>query len=189
MEHAARPTPLTTAAFAYAGTCILALAILPHMQAPLEAFEAPHPGAVFLGSDPVQGLLWGVGMGGLLAAAGQAASKWTPWGKRLTRLLQRVIGGMHPVDALLLAALSSMAEELVFRGVLLPYAGLWASSALFGLAHLLPRNGLWPWSLWAATAGLLFGWSALATGGLLAPIVAHFAVNALGLLLLTERRR
>ncbi|GAB4272942.1 MAG: hypothetical protein Kow0092_28180 [Deferrisomatales bacterium] len=187
MESSVGSSPLTPAAFAYAGTCVLALALLPHMETPLEVFGASHPGQVFLGRDPVEGLLWGVGLGALLALAGQAATRWTAWGRRLTRLLQRIVGPLHPVDAVLLAGLSSLAEELVFRGVLLPYLGLWISSALFGLAHLIPRDGLWPWSLWAVSAGLLLGWSATATGGLLAPIAAHFTVNAVGLLLLGGR--
>lgn len=181
-----RPSPLTAAAFAYAGTSVLVLAVLPHLRAPLEVFTAASPGTVLLGRDPTQGLLWGVALGGALAAAGQAISRWTPWGRRLTRLLRRMLGGIHPGDAVLLAALSGLAEELVFRGVLLPYLGLWVSSALFGLAHLVPRQGLWPWSVWAAVAGVAFGWGALATGGLLAPIAGHFTVNAVGLLLFAE---
>jgi membrane protease YdiL (CAAX protease family) len=80
--------------------------------------------------------------------------------------------------------LSSLAEELAFRGVVLPYLGLAASSFLFGLAHIVPRRGLWPWSLWAMAAGVLLGWAALRTGGLLAPLTAHFVINAVGLLFL-----
>jgi membrane protease YdiL (CAAX protease family) len=189
LEQATDTSPLGPAAFAYAITCVLALALLAHIQTPLDVFSAPHPGAVFLGRDPVQGLLWGLGLGGLLAASSQAVTHWTAWGKRLSRLLTRLVGSLHPADALLLAALSSLAEELVFRGVVLPYAGLAASSLLFGLAHIIPRQGLWPWSLWAVLAGVLLGWSALATDGLLAPILAHFTVNAVGLLLMSERRQ
>lgn len=189
MENAARPAPLTPAAFAYAGTCVLVLALLPLLEAPREAFGAPHAGRVLLGRDPVPGLLWGLGLGAVLAAAGQAMTRWTPWGRKLSRLLSRLVGGLHPADALLLAALSGLAEELLFRGVLLPYLGLLASSALFGAAHLVPRQGLWPWSVWAAVAGLALGVLAQATGGLLAPAVAHVAVNAVGLVLLAGRRR
>lgn len=187
METPPRPSPLTAAAFAYAGTCLLALAVLPHLEAPLETFHASHPGAILRGRDPVQGVLWGLGLGGALAAAGQAATRWTQWGRRLTRVLSRLVGALHPADAVLLAALSAVAEEIVFRGLLLPYAGLAVSSLAFGAAHLIPRQGLWPWSLWAVAAGFSLGWVALATGGLLAPIAAHFAVNAVGLLLLSER--
>ncbi len=187
MDTARPPSRLAPAAFAYGGTCVLALVALPHLQTPLEAFAAAHAGALFLGRDPLQGLLWGLGLGAALAAAGQAATRWTAWGRRLTRILSRIVGSLHPADALLIAALSALAEELVFRGLLLPYAGLTVSSLAFGAAHLIPRHGLWPWSLWAVAAGFALGWVALATGGLLAPVAAHFAVNAVGLLLLAER--
>lgn len=187
METPSRPSPLTAAAFAYAGACVLALAVLPHLETPLETFRAAHPGELFLGQEPAQGLLWGLALGAALAAAGQGLTRWTQWGRRLTRILSRMVGSLHPADALLLAALSALAEEIVFRGLLLPYAGLTASSLAFGAAHLIPRQGLWAWSVWAGAAGLALGWVALATGGLLAPIAAHFAVNSAGLLLLAER--
>jgi membrane protease YdiL (CAAX protease family) len=187
LEQATRSSPLGPAAFVYAITCVLALATLAHIEAPLDRFGAPHPGAVLLGRNPVQGLLWGLGLGALLVASSQLLTHRTGWGKRLMRFLKHILVSLHPADALLLAALSSVAEELVFRGVILPYLGLAASSALFGLAHIIPRNGLWPWSVWAVVAGILLGWSALATNGLLAPIVAHFTVNAVGLLLMSER--
>ncbi|MDW7710672.1 MAG: CPBP family intramembrane glutamic endopeptidase [Deferrisomatales bacterium] len=187
METPPRPSPLTAAAFAYAGTTVLALAVLPHLETPLETFGAAHAGALLLGREPLQGLLWGLALGGALAAAGQGIIRWTAWGRRLSRILSRIVGSLHPADALLLAGLSALAEEILFRGLLLPYAGLLASSLAFGAAHLIPRQGLWPWSLWAAGAGLALGWITLATGGLLAAISAHFAVNAVGLLLLAER--
>jgi len=189
LEAPAPPSRLTPAAFAYAGVCILALAALPHLETPREVFGATHPGMVLLGSDPARGLLWGLGAAAVLTAVGQAATRWTPWGRRLTRLLARLVGSLHPADAILLAALSGLAEELVFRGLLLPYVGIVASSIAFGLAHLIPRHGLWPWSVWAAAAGFALAWLALATGGLLAPAVAHFGVNAVGLLLLAEHRK
>lgn len=181
-----RSAPLTAAAFAYALTAAGGLAVLPLLERPVAAYGAPHAGAVLLGRDPLQGLLWGLGAGAALAAAGQGLTRWTSWGRRLVRFLVRVVGRPHPADALLLAALSAVAEEIVFRGILLPYGGLAASSLAFGLAHLLPRQGLWPWSLWAAAAGAALGGLALATGGLLAPILGHFTVNAVGLLLLSE---
>jgi len=187
--EASPPSPLTAAAFAYAVTCAGGLAVLPHLERPLSTYGAPHAGAVLLGRDPLQGLVWGLGMGAVLAATGEGLTRWTPWGRRLSRFLARVVGQLHPADAILLAALSALGEEIVFRGILLPYGGLIASSLAFGLAHLVPRSGLWPWSLWAAGAGALFGGLALATGGLLAPILGHFAVNAIGLLLLSGRPR
>lgn len=188
VESTTTHNTLTPAAVAYAAVCVATLAALPHLQGPLGTFAASHYGQVLLGRDPLQGILWGLGAGGALAAAGRGFTRWTVWGRRLDRLLVRLLGGLHPADALLLAALSSLAEELVFRGLLLPYAGLAVSSGAFGLAHLVPRRGLWPWSVWAVMAGFGLGWLALASGGLLAPIAAHFLVNAVGLLALAKRQ-
>ena len=187
METAPEHSPLGPAAFAYAIAAVLALIVFSQVTAPLEVYESSHAGAALVGRDPLQGIFWGIGLGALLTASSQAASRWTLWGRRLSRLLSRLVGALHPADALLLAGLSSLAEELVFRGLVLPYLGLLGSSALFGLAHVVPRRGLWPWVLWAFGAGLCLGWLALETGGLLAPILAHFTVNAVGLLLLAER--
>ncbi len=189
MESAARPPSMAPAAFVYAAFAVVVLAALPHLATPLDAFRAAHAGRVLLGQDPVQGLLWGLGLGAVLTALSQGIGRATPWGRRLNRLLARHLAGLHPVDAVLLAGLSALAEELVFRSVLLPYTGLVASSALFGAAHLVPRSGLWPWAAWAAGAGLALGGVALATDGILAPLVAHFTVNAVGLLQFAAIRR
>ena len=186
LENNPRFPSLAPAAFAYAGVSIIVLALLPRLESPTAVFRAPNAGMLLLGRDPVQGLLWGLGLGVALTSAGQAFTRWTPWGRRFVRLLIRMISPLHPLDALLLAGLSSLGEELVFRGLALPYLGLTASSVLFGLAHLIPRDGLWPWSLWAAAAGGALGWVALATGGLLAPLSAHFLINAVGLLLVAD---
>ena len=189
MERKPTPTSLAPAVFAYGVACVVALAALPHLQAPLQTFTAEHAGGILLGRDPLQGLLWGLAAGVALGATGQGFTRWTAWGRRLDRLLTRILGGLHPADAVLLAALSGLGEELVFRGLVLPYGGLAVSSGLFGLAHLIPRRGLWPWSVWAVAAGFGLGWLALASGGLLAPIIGHFVVNAVGLLLVSGRPR
>jgi membrane protease YdiL (CAAX protease family) len=162
----------------------VALAALAHLEGPIRAYGAPDAGALLLGRAPLQGILWGVAAGAVLTAAGHALTRWTAWGRRLTHLLTRLLGPLHPLDAILLAGLSSLGEELVFRGLALPYLGLAGSAGLFGLAHLVPRRGLWPWALWGAAAGLALGGLAQATGGLLAPVAAHFVINGVGLLLL-----
>jgi membrane protease YdiL (CAAX protease family) len=65
-------------------------------------------------------------------------------------------------------------------------AGLWMAvglaSILFGLAHCLSREYL----VFATLLGFLLGCLAVATGGLLAPIVAHAVYDFGALLLLTR---
>jgi hypothetical protein len=76
------------------------------------------------------------------------------------------------------------AEEALFRGWLQPvlcdrwgvWTGLAITTLLFGLAHSV-RTPSPIAILNAALAGLLFGLLALRTGGLAAPIAAHFGYN------------
>lgn len=176
--------PLAFMAFAYAAFSIVALLVLPSLEAPLNAYEAESHIVVFLGRTLGDSVLWGLGVGALITVFSQAASKFTSWGRRLSDVIQEMMGKPSLYDALILAALSGLAEELIFRGLLLPYMGLAASSIIFGLVHLIPKDDLWPWSLWAVAAGFFLGWLALHTGGLLAPILAHSMVNAVGFIML-----
>ena len=52
-----------------------------------------------------------------------------------------------------------------------------AGSALFGLAHLAGRESSLPLALWAFVRGLMFSALYLASGTLLAPILAHWLIN------------
>jgi hypothetical protein len=84
----------------------------------------------------------------------------------------------------LLVMLQCWAEEALFRGWLQPvlcdrwgaWAGLALTSLLFGIAHSVRTPS--PVAVANATlAGLMFGLLALRTGGLAAPIAAHFGYN------------
>ena len=92
-----------------------------------------------------------------------------------------MLGPLSWKQAVLLAAFSSVAEELLFRGALWPHLGWLGTSFLFGLVHILPRKALWGYPLFALLAGLLFAILREATGSVLPPILAHFTVNALNL--------
>ncbi len=98
-------------------------------------------------------------------------------------------------------------EEVLFRGVLLKAAmrrhrttvAVALTSVVFGLWHIAPTivglqaNGVAPGSLAGigaivgtvavtSVAGVAFAWLRLRTGSLLAPMLAHWATNAFGLL-------
>jgi membrane protease YdiL (CAAX protease family) len=83
-------------------------------------------------------------------------------------------------------------EEFFFRGYLQsrlndafgrPYqvagiafgVGLVASAVIFGLIHPLTSIGgtPWPWALWTATGGLVFGLLREKSGSAVAPAIAH----------------
>jgi membrane protease YdiL (CAAX protease family) len=122
-----------------------------------------------------------------LAAAGIviAGSAWltrrVAAGERLARALAATLGPLRPGQAWVLALASGVAEEAFFRGALQPVVGLWLATAIFALAHFVPRRELWIWSVFSGAAGLLLGGLYAATGNLLAPTVAHVVVNGVNL--------
>ena len=84
-------------------------------------------------------------------------------------------------DLIWVGLLPGLSEELLFRGVMLPAIGLnitgiIVSSLCFGVLHI---SGLqhWPYVVWATAVGILLAYSALLTGNLLVPIVAHIFTN------------
>jgi uncharacterized protein len=95
--------------------------------------------------------------------------------------MRDLLGPLTRSEILILAAASSVGEEVFFRGALLPAAGLWASSAIFALLHVGPKLRFLPWTLSSFVAGMVFGQLFLWTGDLGGPVVAHFTVNALNL--------
>ncbi len=86
--------------------------------------------------------------------------------------------GLFFVATVIVAPLS---EELLFRGVLLPWLARWMrpgaalgwSTVVFALGHLYYGAGV----LLIALYGLVFGWARLRTGSLRAPIVLHAMLN------------
>lgn len=91
-----------------------------------------------------------------------------------------LFGGLNPLGAILIGAAAGLGEEWLFRGILQPLTGLAASSVLFGAAHVGGRRML-PFGVWATAMGVVMGGLALATGGLIAPIVAHGLYDILAL--------
>jgi membrane protease YdiL (CAAX protease family) len=114
---------------------------------------------------------------------------WFPSFRELKAVIMRFLGPCTVPMALYLAVITAFGEELLFRGALQPFAGLFLTSVLFGLLHM-GRDGLVSaWSLWALIAGLLLGWMYAETGSLWPPIVAHFGVNAVSILNLRRAYR
>jgi membrane protease YdiL (CAAX protease family) len=93
-----------------------------------------------------------------------------------TRLLP-LLTPIRFTEALMLAGLAGLSEEVFFRGVLQPEIGLvWASLA-FGLLHALSVA----YVLWATVVGAYLGYLAQWSGNLWLPIVAHSVIDLIGL--------
>jgi uncharacterized protein len=89
--------------------------------------------------------------------------------------------------AFALAALSSVSEELFFRGALMPLIGVWGQALVFGLFHPMPRRAF-IYTAFTFLAGLCFGYATLFTGSLYSAIAAHFIINLQGFLELRKKQ-
>jgi membrane protease YdiL (CAAX protease family) len=99
------------------------------------------------------------------------------WARELAREFAALLGPLRTRDIVYLAALSGLAEELLFRGALLPWIGLTASSLLFGIIHFHRSRRFLPWTAFAVVMGFVLGGCFLWTGDILSPILIHFTVN------------
>jgi uncharacterized protein len=107
------------------------------------------------------------------------------WAKKLHRDLKPMTVGLDAPGILVIALLSGVAEELVFRGLLQPWLGVVPQALLFGVVHAqLSGPSRWVWVTWASVVGLALGVMFALTGSLLGPVLAHALINALNLMYL-----
>jgi len=129
-------------------------------------------------------LLVGLGIGaGITGISAIAYRIWPGYRKSADTYLKMVLHPLTLMDLVWMGLLPGLSEELLFRGVMLPALGLNAnglifSSLCFGVLHLSSLQQ-WPYVVWATCIGLLLGASALVSGNLLVPIVAHITTNLL----------
>lgn len=103
------------------------------------------------------------------------------WAQRLHAELRPVAQDLTMGQIFLLAGLSSLGEEVLFRGLMTPALGVLGSSVLFGLLHQVRGPSRWVWITWAMAVGLVLGTIFAATGSLVGPLLAHAVVNAVNL--------
>ncbi len=123
----------------------------------------------------------GLVVGGLMVWLSRLWIRRSVAGRRLAGELGDRLGPLSHRTAWGLALVSSIAEEMLFRGALQAQFGLLVASLLFGAAHFLPGPGLRLWSVYALGGGLALGALFEWTGDLLAPLLAHLVVNGLNL--------
>ncbi|MEL6136414.1 MAG: CPBP family intramembrane glutamic endopeptidase [Cyanobacteria bacterium J06628_6] len=124
----------------------------------------------------------GLGLGlAITAASTLMFVLWPAYRRSAEFYLKFVLKPLVLPDVIWLGLLPGLSEELLFRGVMLPALGLTplgliVSSLCFGVLHL---SGIrqWPYVVWATVIGLVLGGSAIATGSLWVPIVAHVITN------------
>lgn len=126
--------------------------------------------------------LLGLALGGVLLAGAWVLERSLPSFRATSRELERLLKALRlgRAEAVLLAGVTALSEEALFRGTLLPLLGVWGQALLFGLLHPAGRHG-WAYTLYAFTSGALFGYATLLSGSLWPAVLAHALVNAQGL--------
>jgi membrane protease YdiL (CAAX protease family) len=134
---------------------------------------------------------WWYGVGAVaVIAAGYAVAVRIPAARRFFRTTY----ARSWYTALVSVPLATVVfEEVAFRGVLWglidrahgPFWATGATAVLFGLWHLSPER---PWNvvLFTAGAGVVLGGLRMVGGGLIAPGLAHWAADGLGVLAATR---
>ncbi len=139
------------------------------------AFDREAPPQVVLGI--LVGLMMGLG----IVFLSRLAVHRFEWARSLHRDFRARLGPLPDSEVVVLAAASSVGEEIFFRGALMPVVGLVISSVVFALLHVGPKLRYLPWTVSSLLVGLMFGQLFHWSGDLTGPTVAHFTVNFLNL--------
>jgi uncharacterized protein len=127
---------------------------------------------------------WGIAIAiGIAIASAVVYQLWPQYRTSADHYIQMVVKPLALPDLIWLGLLPGLSEELLFRGVMLPafgrnWEGIVISSLCFGALHLSGWKQ-WPYLVWATVIGGVLGLSAVWSGNLLVPIVAHALTNIL----------
>jgi membrane protease YdiL (CAAX protease family) len=127
------------------------------------------------------GPLVGIAVGLAIVRLTRFATRHYQWARHLHTSFHDLLGPLTRREIVILALASSIGEELLFRGALLPWLGLWWQGMVFALLHVGPGRRFLPWTASALVLGVGFGGLTMWTGNLGAPIAAHFMINFLNL--------
>lgn len=167
------------AAYAFLGVASTAVAAVWRTGSPFV-----HPTPILELGAPTSHLysaLLGAVVGAAIVMSTRISVARFEWARRLHRELRPVARVMSGTGIVVLALLSALGEELLFRGLLQPWIGIVPQAILFGLLHQVRGSSRWVWVAWAVVVGLVLGAIYSVTGSLAGPIVAHALVNGLNL--------
>jgi membrane protease YdiL (CAAX protease family) len=138
-----------------------------------------------LGGSPLSGHLTSLAGGVAIAITIIAGTRYlvrtTAWASALHEDLRPMARALGEGAIVPIALASSVGEEVLFRGALVPWVGVIVSSILFGALHQMRGRSRLSWIAFAIVVGMLFGGLFRATGSLLGPIVAHALINGANL--------
>jgi membrane protease YdiL (CAAX protease family) len=150
----------------------------------LHGWEIFHPAEGWLGYS-ILAVFLGLGV----VVLSKVTVGQFPWAKDIESEFLAILGPLYLWEVCVLAFTSSVGEEVFFRGVLLPWVGLYFSSIIFGAAHVPASLKLLPWTVFALLMGFLLGGLYVISGSLIPPMVVHATVNGINLYALAEKAR
>jgi uncharacterized protein len=135
---------------------------------------------------------WWIDLGAGIALGAGLLSLW--WlllryvaaARTLEADLARLLAPLAVAEAVSLAVISALAEELFFRGALQGALGFLPAAVLFALLHAGPGKSFRLWTLFALAGGLALGALVALRGPLGGAIVAHLLVNGVNLVRLAR---
>lgn len=122
-------------------------------------------------------VILGVVLGLIVVQLSRWLSAHTTWAKRVDDDFCQYFDTQSSLALTGLAVMSSLSEEIVFRGWLQDLTGLAWASLIFGLLHIPPKRSHWPWTVSATVMGFTFGALYVWRGSITAPFIAHFTIN------------
>ncbi|MBI4041235.1 MAG: CPBP family intramembrane metalloprotease [Deltaproteobacteria bacterium] len=123
---------------------------------------------------------------GVFALSNMCSEK-TEWGKKLVELFASFLTPSSNTTIFILALMSSLGEEILFRGAVQNQFGLIVASLLFGLMHFPIKPIMMPWTLTAVIMGFVLGALYQYAGNLMAPILLHFLINFLNIWAINQK--
>ncbi|MGC8783515.1 MAG: CPBP family intramembrane glutamic endopeptidase [Armatimonadota bacterium] len=120
-----------------------------------------------------------------MAVAGSAASeRWAAWAflKRWMLQVSPLFAEIHPREMILLSVVAGFGEEALFRGVIQSLSGIWLSSLLFAVVHVLrwDSDGIKMIAFYTPF-GLLLGGLYIWSGNLWGCCIAHTLYDLIAL--------
>src|SRR5262245_5981483 len=149
------PPPLSRASLViglYASMGIVAFLIAAARGNPDLYRLGGSPAGWQLATGPAVGFALGLAVVGLT----RVATRKFQWARDLHTSFRDLLGPLTSREIVILALASSVGEELLFRGALLPWVGVWIQASVFAALHIGPGRRFLPWTASALALGLAF---------------------------------
>lgn len=166
-------------AYAFLGVLSAVVAVVLRSGSPFA-----HPTPLLTLADPARhtySVMMGLTVGALIVLSTRVTVARFEWARRLHSELRPIARVMTTQGIVVLALLSALGEELLFRGLLQPWVGIILQALAFGFLHQVRGPSRYVWMTWATAVDLVLGAIFQVTGSLLGPIAAHALVNGLNL--------